>query len=48
MGPFIRREVGAMLGAAYAPSATAPLVVQEMATPYGVHYQWEWAESLAA
>ena len=48
MGPFIRREVGAMLDAATTMPATAPLVLQEVAPPYGSGSQREWAERLAA
>ena len=48
MGPFIRREVGAMLDTANKMPATTPLVVQEQAAPYRTNRQWEWAEPLAA
>ena len=48
MGPFIRREVAAMLDAANTMPATAPLVVQETAVPYRAAVHCEWAERLAA
>ena len=47
MGPFIRREVGVMLDAAAMP-ASASLVLQETAAPYGSGSRWEWTECLAA
>ena len=48
MGPFIRREVGTMLGAVNTMPASAPLVVQEDVVPYRTPNQWECAERLAA
>ena len=48
MGPFIRREVGAMLDAAVALPASAPLALQETAVPYGLGGRWQWTERLAA
>ena len=48
MGPFIRREVGAMLDAANTITALAPLVLHEVALPYRTANQWGWAERLAA
>jgi methionyl-tRNA formyltransferase len=48
MGPFIRREVGAMLDAAYPVTASAPLVLQEEAMPCRTASQWESAERIAA
>jgi len=48
MGPFIRREVGAMLDAAAAVPATAPLLLQEEAALYRTNGQWEWSDRIAA
>ena len=48
MGPFIRREVGAMLDAAAAVPATAPLLLQEKAVLYRADGQWEWPDRIAA
>ena len=48
MGPFIRREVDAMLDAAHTTSATAPLVLQERAVQYRTSNQWEWGDRIAA
>ena len=48
MGPFIRREVGAMLDAAHTMPASAPLVIHEAAVPYRTARHWEWKELLAA
>jgi hypothetical protein len=48
MGPFIRREVGAMLDAATTLPATSPLVVQEEAIPYRTSARPEWVECIAA
>ena len=48
MGPFIRREVAAMLDAATRMPATAPLLLQEEAIPYGTARGRDWAERLAA
>ncbi len=47
MGPFIRREVGAMLDASVR-MAGSPLVLQEAAIPYRICSQPKWTESLAA
>jgi len=48
MGPFIRREVGAMLAAAEALTANAPLVLQDAVGPYRVAGQSECPHRLAA
>jgi hypothetical protein len=48
MGPFIRRQVGAMLDRAKMIPATTPLVLQERAVAYRTGWRWEWAERLAA
>jgi len=48
MGPFIHREVGAMLDAATAMPARAPLMLQETAAPYRTASQWGWSERVAA
>ena len=48
MGPFIRQSVGTMLNAAAIMPASAPLVLQETAVPYGADSRWQWAECLAA
>ncbi len=48
MGPFIRREVGAMLDAANTMPTTAPLVLQEQTVPYHTASQWKRAERIAA
>ena len=48
MGPFIRREVGAMLAAAAALTANAPLVLQDAVVPYRVAGQSECPHRLAA
>ena len=48
MGPFIRREVGAMVDAANTRTATAPLVLQEQAMPYRTASKWAWANRIAA
>ena len=48
MGPFIRREVGAMLEAANPAPANAPLLVQETPVPYRIASQPTWAERIAA
>ena len=48
MGPFIRREVGAMLDKANTMPMTAPLVLQETAMPYRTANQWAWADHIAA
>ena len=46
MGPFIRREVGAML--ANTLRTSAPLVLQEEAGPYRVTNRWTGCERMAA
>ena len=48
MGPFIRREVGAMLAAAEAVTANAPLVLQDAVVPYRVAGRSECPHRLAA
>jgi len=48
MGPFIRREIRALLDAATRMPASAPLVLQEEAVPYRTGNQWAWAEHIAA
>lgn len=48
MGPFIRQAVGAMIEAAHDLPATAPLLLQEAATPYGMACGRDSAERLAA
>ena len=48
MGPFIRREVGAMLEAASRMLTTAPLVLQEQTVPYHTASQWKRADCIAA
>ena len=48
MGPFIRREVGAMLDAAAPMPATAPRLLQEETTLYRTAGQWDWPDRLAA
>ncbi|MCX6925375.1 MAG: formyltransferase family protein [Verrucomicrobia bacterium] len=48
MGPFIRREVGAMLDAATTRPAIAPVALQESAVPYRVESPWEFAVRVAA
>jgi len=48
MGPFIRREVGAMLDAANRVPANAPMVLQEEAVAYRITSQPRWAERMAA
>ncbi len=48
MGPFIRREVAAMLEAASQLPATAPLAMHEPAAPYRVDGQRGLGERLAA
>jgi hypothetical protein len=48
MGLFIRREVGAMLGAATPVPASAPLLLQEEAALYRTAGQWEWPDRIAA
>ena len=48
MGPFIRREVAALLDAATSMPANAPLVLQETAVPYRTVSQWGWAAHIAA
>ena len=46
MGPFIRREIGAML--ANTLSASVPLMMQEEAVPYCVSNRWTGCERMAA
>jgi hypothetical protein len=48
MGPFIRREVGAMLNAAQTVRASVPLLLQEAPVPYCAASRWECGERLAA
>jgi len=48
MGPFIRREVGALLDAATRMPASAPLVLQEEAVPYRTGNQCECDHCMAA
>ena len=48
MGPFIRRELGAMLDAANGVPTNAPLVIQEAAVAYRTSRQWARAERIAA
>jgi methionyl-tRNA formyltransferase len=48
MGPFIRREAGAMLDRMNRLQVSASLLLQEEAVPYGNTSHWAWAESLAA
>ena len=48
MGPFIRREVGAMLNAVTAMPASASLVLQEESAPYRTGSRWGAAERIAA
>ncbi len=48
MGPFIRREVGAMLDAATLFADGASLRLQEIPVPYAVGGALEWATCLAA
>ena len=48
MGPFIRREVGAMLNAVTAVPASASLVLQDKPAPYRTGSRWGGAERLAA
>jgi hypothetical protein len=48
MGPFIRREVRAMLEAANRLPANAPEVLQEEAVAYRTAGQRTWAERIAA
>ena len=48
MGPFIRQSVGTMLDTAAIMPASAPLVLQETAVPYGAGSRWTWPESIAA
>jgi methionyl-tRNA formyltransferase len=48
MGPFIRREIGAMIDGANAMPASAPLVLQEEAVAYRPISHREWAERIAA
>jgi methionyl-tRNA formyltransferase len=48
MGPFIRREVEAMLDAGNTMPASAPLVLQETPVPYRTGGRSQWAERLAA
>lgn len=47
MGPFIRREVGAMLDAS-ARRTTAPLVLHDAVIPYRIAGHSDWMECLAA
>jgi methionyl-tRNA formyltransferase len=48
MGPFIRREVGAMIDAANTLPINAPLVLQEEAVPYRTGREWRRSERFAA
>jgi len=48
MGPFIRREVGAMLPAVEAMPAGAPLVLQDAGVPYRVAGHGGCPQRLAA
>ena len=47
MGPFIRREVGAMLDAS-ARRTTAPLALHDAVIPYRISGRSEWTKCLAA
>lgn len=48
MGPFIRREVGAMLEAATLTSVNTPLLLHETPVPYRISTQLRWTERVAA
>jgi len=48
MGPFIRHAVGAMLPAAQAIRAKAPLVLQDAVVPYRIVSRREYPNRLAA
>ena len=48
MGPFIRHAVGAMLPAAEAMPANAPLVLQDALVPYRIVSHREYPHRLAA
>jgi methionyl-tRNA formyltransferase len=48
MGPFIRREVGAMLEAASRVPANAPMALQEETVAYRTARHWGWTECIAA
>jgi methionyl-tRNA formyltransferase len=48
MGPFIRQSVGTMLNAAAMLSATEPLLLHDVAVPYGSASRWPWNECMAA
>jgi methionyl-tRNA formyltransferase len=47
MGPFIQREVSAMLEKAAWQSTVSPMVLQDTAVPYGAD-NWMWRDRLAA
>jgi methionyl-tRNA formyltransferase len=48
MGPFIRREVGAMLDVANRLPVSAPLVLQDEIVPYRTASEWRRSERVAA